>query len=199
MKETIRYLREKQSLSQSQVANHLGISRQTYIKIESGEVEPSVSQLKMLASLYQVNILVLIENRYAIQEANSGPNVPLSNFPNQLSSHKEVIYETRPVTTLVLSSLPLVYEGVYDGTCVKPLNDNFPADINQKVSITLLDEYVVDKVALIEKTYGMLHHKADPSKWSLEEEAWAMHCVEKYGYLAKEREERQAREMEDEK
>ena len=92
MKETIRYLREKQSLSQSQVANHLGISRQTYIKIESGEVEPSVSQLKMLASLYQVNILVLIENRYAIQEANSGPNVPLSNFPNQLTNHKEVIY-----------------------------------------------------------------------------------------------------------
>lgn len=199
MKETIRYLREKQSLSQGQVADHLGISRQTYSKFESGETEPSVSHLKMLASLYQVNILVFIENRYAIQESNSEAISPFPNFPNQPTSHKEVIYQTRAVEPLVLSSPPPVYEGVYDGTCVKPLNDNFPADINQKVSITLLDEYVVDKAALIEKTYGMLHHKADPSKWPLEEEAWAMHCVEKYGYLAKEREERQKKEMEDEK
>ena len=194
MKETIRYLREKYSLSQNQVAAHLDISRQTYIKFESGEAEPSVAQLRLLAALYQVNVVDFIENKFSVQEADDARVSPLNQRIQPQFHHREVLYEIPYDEPLMVSSPAPVYEGVFDGTCVKPLNKNFPADINQKVAITLLDEYVVDKEAILKKLYGMFHHKADPSKWPLEEEAWAMHCVEKYGYLAQERTEKEKKE-----
>ena len=193
MKETIRYLREKHSLSQNQVAAHLEISRQTYIKFESGDAEPSVAQLRLLAALYQVNVMDFIENKFSVQEKdNTDDSHPRIQIQPQVH-HREVRYEIPYNEPLMVSSPAPVYEGVFDGTCVKPLNKNFPADINQKVAITLLDEYVVDKEAILKKLYGMFHHKADPSKWPLEEEAWAMHCVEKYGYMAQERTEKKER------
>lgn len=110
---------------------------------------------------------------------------------------KESLRYLREKQGLSQSQVPPVYEGVFDGTCVRPLHENFPAAVNQKVAITLLDEYVVDKAAVIDKVCGILSYGADPSKCPLEEEAWAMHCVEKYGYLAKEREERIKGEQEE--
>ena len=200
MKESLRYLREKHKLSQSQVAARLNISRQTYIKLESGEAEPSVAQLRILADLYHVPVIAFVENRFSVKEAADDEAAPPANPPGKTFSgqvhRKEALYEIPASPPCTLASPPLVYEGVFDGTCVRPLNDDFPADVNQKVAITLLDEYVVDKAALIDKVRGILHYGADPSKWPLEEEAWAMHCVEKYGYLAKEREERIKREQE---
>ena len=194
MKETIRYLREKHSLSQNQVAAHLEISRQTYIKFESGDAEPSVAQLRLLAALYQVNVMDFIENKFSVQEKdNTDDSHPRIQIQPQ-AHHREVRYEIPYNEPLMVSSPAPVYEGVFDGTCVKPLNKNFPADINQKVAITLLDEYVVDKEAILDKLRGIFHHKADPSKWPLEEEAWAMHCVEKYGYMAQERAEKEKKE-----
>lgn len=74
-----------------------------------------------------------------------------------------------------------MYEGVFDGTCVRPLDVDCPARINQKVTITLQDEYLVNKAPLIDELYGMLHHLADPQKWPQEEKAWELHCMEKYG------------------
>ena len=79
-----------------------------------------------------------------------------------------------------------MYEGVFDGTCVRPLDVNFPARINQKVTITLQDEYLVNKATLVEQVRGILHFGADPSKWPLEEKAWELHCMEKYGPQKKE-------------
>ena len=193
MKESLRYLRERANLSQSQVAAELGISRQTYIKFESGDTEPSLALLRHLAALYQVALQAIIENSYSVREPVPSATAALStggdggqHAPSSRKSCPEDIYATKPMEPCVVSSPSPVYEGVFDGTCVRPLDLDFPARINQKVTITLQDEYLVDKATLIKKVYGRLHHGADPSKWPLEEKAWELHCMEKYGPAKKE-------------
>lgn len=63
MKETLKALREKFNYSQNSVAQFLGVSRQMYIKYESGEVEPPVKVVAALAGLYKVPYEVLIDNK----------------------------------------------------------------------------------------------------------------------------------------
>lgn len=196
MKETIRYLREKKSLLQSQVAKRLDISRQTYIKFESGDAEPSVAQLRVLADLYQVPIIAFIENRYSVQEpiaeaatkntteATTPPLPPVHH--EHLAGHRDLLSDIPSDRPCIVASPSAVYEGVFDGTCVRPLDMDFPARINQKVTITLQDEYLVNKATLVEQVRGILHFGADPSKWPLEEKAWELHCMEKYGPQKKE-------------
>lgn len=62
MKETIRVLREKHNYSQATVAKYLNISRQMYIKYESGEAEPPVKVVVGLSRLYKVDYAQIIDN-----------------------------------------------------------------------------------------------------------------------------------------
>ena len=71
MKETLRILREKNSLSQSSVAEYLNISRQMYLKYESGETEPPVKVIVLLSKLYKVSYGTIIDNKFATQESQS--------------------------------------------------------------------------------------------------------------------------------
>lgn len=186
MKESLRYLRERASLSQYQVAAELGISRQTYIKFESGDTEPSLAQLRALAALYQVELHSIIENQYSVREPDSFSATGKNGSTVPIKHCQDDIYATAPIKPCIVSSPSPVYEGVFDGTCVRPLDLDFPARINQKVTITLQDEYLVDKATLVEQVRGILHFGADPSKWPLEERAWELHCMEKYSPRKKE-------------
>lgn len=67
----IRELRLKNNLSQDYVANYLGLSRPTYVLIEQGKRELTISEARKLASLYGLAIEQLIEGR------PSGPKVVL--------------------------------------------------------------------------------------------------------------------------
>ena len=62
MKETLKALREKNNYSQATVAKFLGISRQMYIKYESGEAEPPVKVIVALSILYKVDYAQIIDN-----------------------------------------------------------------------------------------------------------------------------------------
>ena len=53
--------RKKQSLSQEDVAEHLGVSRQTISKWELDETLPDINQSKKLAAIYKVSLDELIE------------------------------------------------------------------------------------------------------------------------------------------
>ena len=63
MKEILRQLREEHFFSQGTVAKELGISRQSYIKYEAGEVEPSVEIIRKVSKLYQVPYETIIDNK----------------------------------------------------------------------------------------------------------------------------------------
>ncbi len=62
MKETIKALREKNNYSQATVAKYLNVSRQMYIKYESGEAEPPVKVIVALSKLYKVDYAQIIDN-----------------------------------------------------------------------------------------------------------------------------------------
>lgn len=62
MKETIKALREKDNYSQATVAKYSNISRQMYIKYESGDAEPPVKVIVALSKLYKVDYAQIIDN-----------------------------------------------------------------------------------------------------------------------------------------
>ena len=49
-------LRQKHDFTQEQVADVIGVTRQTYAVIESGKQELSLSQAKKLADLYGISL-----------------------------------------------------------------------------------------------------------------------------------------------
>jgi putative transcriptional regulator len=51
MNTNIKKLREKKGLTQQKVAETLGITRQTFSKMEKGEVEPSLGQAAKLGEM----------------------------------------------------------------------------------------------------------------------------------------------------
>ena len=65
MKDTIKALREKYNYSQSYLATYLQVSRQMYIKYESGEVEPPVKVVVALAKLYSVSYSQIIDDEFS--------------------------------------------------------------------------------------------------------------------------------------
>lgn len=54
MKEILKYLRQLNSFTQSQIAGKIGLSRQSYMKYENGSVVPSDNIVDRLAAVYGV-------------------------------------------------------------------------------------------------------------------------------------------------
>ena len=65
MKEILIKLRQENRYSQSLLSKVLGISRQAYMKYESGEVEPSVEIVRKLSKIYKVpyDVLEIVSER----------------------------------------------------------------------------------------------------------------------------------------
>lgn len=104
MKETLKALREKNNYSQATVAKYLGISRQMYIKYESGEAEPPVKVIVALSKLYKVDYAQIIDNA-------AGSHIA-----------KENIYDNSKISGNLCVSSPSVAYG-----CSSPvvMNNNF--------------------------------------------------------------------------
>lgn len=63
MKEILIKLREDNRYSQTVMAKMVGVSRQAYMKYETGDVEPPVEVIRKLKEIYHVPYEVLIDNR----------------------------------------------------------------------------------------------------------------------------------------
>ena len=57
----LKLLRERNKFTQEFLSNKLGVTRQAYIRYETGEVELSASQIRILANLYQVEYRNIID------------------------------------------------------------------------------------------------------------------------------------------
>lgn len=70
MKDKLKQLREKRGLSQAEVAQEIGISRQMYNKYERGDTEPSLSVIRAICQLYAIspNALLGQENMFVGQQ-----------------------------------------------------------------------------------------------------------------------------------
>ena len=63
------HARKKSGLSQENVAEKLGVSRQTISKWETGETLPDIRQSKRLAVLYHITLDELVEDDFDEQQA----------------------------------------------------------------------------------------------------------------------------------
>jgi transcriptional regulator with XRE-family HTH domain len=57
----LRVLREEKLLTQSDVAEKLGVSQAAYSRLEKGEIEVSLNKLIKLSELYGLSLAVLLE------------------------------------------------------------------------------------------------------------------------------------------
>lgn len=76
----------------------------------------------------------------------------------------------------------LAIEGYYDGAAIR-LPEDFRAKQNQRVIVTLLDEFVTPSIAQKKNLRGVLAQYADPKLRKQEKGAWGRAAVEKYGHL----------------
>ena len=80
MHKTLLNLRIQNNYSQAAVASFLGISRQMYIKYESGEAVPPVKTVVNLANFYHVPYDVILDDQ-------------LNSFGEEQGEHPETTYE----------------------------------------------------------------------------------------------------------
>lgn len=66
--DTIRKLRNKAGLSQQDVADGVGIARATYIKMENGDREPKLDEIRALCEYYQIDTSSLIDDQVSAVE-----------------------------------------------------------------------------------------------------------------------------------
>ena len=82
--------RKKAGLSQSQVAESLGISRPTYTKLELGEIKPTEQQKAILANIFDISQDTLKKN---IEKEHSIPNeTKIKEIPSEnIEKFKQVL------------------------------------------------------------------------------------------------------------
>lgn len=56
-------LRKKENLTQQQVADYLNLDRSSYCNYENGKFEPTLSTLKKLCQLYNIDFNTLLNNQ----------------------------------------------------------------------------------------------------------------------------------------
>jgi transcriptional regulator with XRE-family HTH domain len=64
----IQYLRKKQNITQEQLADYLGVSRQSVSKWESDGAYPETDKLVRLSSLFQVSLDYLLREDFETAE-----------------------------------------------------------------------------------------------------------------------------------
>ncbi len=117
MKEILKYLRQLNSFSQEQVAQKLGISRQSYIKYERGSVIPSNSTVHHLAAIYGVSEEFIWQNKVPdLQEKINGVGYQIKEVNLEVASPEYAMrHDVKKKQT---------FEGVFDGNTVRVLDDH---------------------------------------------------------------------------
>lgn len=137
MKEILKYLRQLHSLTQEEVASHLNLSRQSYIKYEKSLIVPSSKVVNQLALLYGVTEDFIRSNQL--------PKLPKESFcqESDLYNHEEealyhieqdfglckvadsgdagVYFSSQQEMGHASRRNAKTYRGYFDGTCVRIL------------------------------------------------------------------------------
>ena len=126
---TIKTLREKNKMTQLQLADKLGVSDKTVSKWETGKGYPDITLLEPIAEVFRVSVTELISGN-TIQNANVSANMMRSKFyvcpvcGNVIHSMGEAVIQCHGI---VLSAL-----------------EAEPADEHHKISVEVVeDEYYV--------------------------------------------------------
>lgn len=104
----LRLLRERNKFTQEFMANKLGVTRQAYVRYETGEVELSASQIRILANLYQ------IEYRNIIDEIMPEDTISFVGNNHDLEKFRQIVlYSLQVAGNLVYLSNTDFYKLIY--------------------------------------------------------------------------------------
>lgn len=187
MKNKLKELREKRGLSQAEVAQEIGVSRQMYNKYERGDTEPSLNSVKALCTLYAVSYEELLDSgteqksspTYTIKESFNNMHVssPASEYGTSASAFGTENYfaqiiallphlllsEKSRLLTAVSQSITEDVEAQTKGRKSQPMKVNqkdvhFPTDEEYKKGLEELFNYAKSK-----------HFSSNGAKWTREE------------------------------
>ena len=89
--ETLKNLRNKQNLTQTDIAEKLGISQTTYGRYETGDIEPSLGSIILLADFYGVSTdYILGRTKYSIS-SNKTLKTLISRIQEDLEDIKKTL------------------------------------------------------------------------------------------------------------
>ena len=86
LSEKIYYCRKKSGKSQEALAEQLGVSRQAVSKWETGDAEPEIGKLKLLADAFGVTVDWLLSEEEPAEEAAGEPGPAASANTNRVDS-----------------------------------------------------------------------------------------------------------------
>lgn len=114
----LKILRIQNRYTQTEVAKASGVSRQAYIKYETGEVEPPLFVLRNLSEFYQVSIEVLTGTDFSKKNDYVIPEVPLLKVCEPASdvSYGDSMYDfiSKAVESMSLKNLNRLYKKILD-------------------------------------------------------------------------------------
>lgn len=130
MKEIIKYLRQLNSLTQDEVAAKLGITRQSYIKYENGNVTPSEKMIEKMAVIYKVSTDYIHENKLP-QPGKSEVSYNITHCKTQFVAESSPSYSAGNGKT---------YDAWFDGNTVHVTDPDFKFTKGQRFKIFVEDE-----------------------------------------------------------
>ena len=176
MNNTLRILREQNNYSQAAVASYLGISRQMYIKYETGAAIPPVKVVTDLSNFYRVPYDVIIEDKLNQSKNNKLENSKSSKYPHQRSEdiiwelhEPDAIYSPQETSSsyylkAILEMLPkLVYKEQ-----LKVL-EKVSGMVQTATEEKLKPNKQMNNYIKLSKYASSLHLKSDGKKWTREE------------------------------
>ncbi len=130
------YARKKRGLSQEEVAEKLGISRQTVSKWETDETLPDICQSKKLAVLYGVSLDELVEF-----------DIDIKQIEEVIDKTSEEISNKIDWTKAWSKKYPILnqYQKEVDTTCYITKLNELLAEIEKKYGYNELDSFLVLK------------------------------------------------------
>lgn len=172
MKETLKKLRTENRYSQDLLAKILGISRLSYMKYESGEVEPPVEIVRKLAKIYKVSYKILIDNElnsehktvfygdsvnqaYSFKVANPVPAYGDSNFLENNGMFQNKFLQFAQILTTLQNTIMNLQEqlNAFQTSEVASTIFNKSANFNKKEFFSKIDDVQIDS-SYIEEIRG---------------------------------------------
>lgn len=196
MKEILKYLRTINSFSQEQVAQKIGLSRQSYNKYEAGSVVPSVAVVAKLAELYNVETSFIEANKIPqLKSASKSSDYSYSiekDFSSKIVSEAEPAYKAESGKTGVI--LPVshrkpakTYDAYFCENSIRLVGYDVPYREGQRLRVTVEEESEEEEEQRKKEAWERLQSYIGKLKWPkeweglTEKEIMHQHWEEKYG------------------
>lgn len=170
MKETLKKLRIENRYSQDLLAKILGISRLSYMKYESGEVEPSVEIVRKLSKIYKVSYKTLIDNElksenktisynksvnYGYEAASPAPSYGISGLSEKAEMSPNMVFQFAQILATLQGTITDIQEqlNVFHSNENKITNFNKSAGFNKQNFFSQIGRVQID-CSFIEELRG---------------------------------------------